>query len=134
MKIVLLILIPLILFFGFAVLLIWLPLPPPFPAPLSRGRNLMTAVLTGVLGVGYVAGLAFYLFLSIREASYILDPALTSRGLAAQNHYGLGRQYHGFIDGRQVEVFYLPARGLQRALLNVSVSAEIDVRVAIGGP
>lgn len=132
MKMILLILIAAILLFGLALLLLWLPLPPPFPAALSQGRNLMAAVVTGVLGFGYLVGLAFYLFSSFRQASRILDPALASRGLAAQNHMGFGRQYHGFVDGRQVEVIYMPARGLQHALLNVSVSAEINGRMAVG--
>jgi len=132
MKTLLLILIPPILLLGLALLLMWLPLPAPFPAPLSQGRNLLTAALTGLLGLGYLAGIGVYLFSSFRQASAILDTALTSRGLAGQNHQGFGRQYHGFIDGRQVEVIYVPAQGLQRALLNVSVSAEIETRAGIG--
>ena len=98
MRVVLLILVPAILLLAVALLSLWLPLPGPFPAPLSRGRNLMAAVVTGVLGVGYVVGLAVYVISSVRQAGRALDPALTARGLASSSYLGAGRRYHGSCD------------------------------------
>ena len=65
MRILFLILVPPVLLFGCALLMMSLPLPQPFPPPLSDGRNQMAAVITGILGVGYVFGLALYLVSSV---------------------------------------------------------------------
>ena len=132
MRVVLIILVPAILLFGVALLLLWLPLPGPLPAPLSRGRNLMAAVTTGVLGLGYVLGLAVYVISSVRQAGQTLDAALTARGLASSSYLGVGRRYHGLIGGRQVTVYFMPAQGIQRALVDVHVSADLGARAALG--
>lgn len=132
MRTLLLILVPPVLLFGFALVMIWLPLPQPFPSSMSKGRNLMAAVTTGILGTGYLIGLAAYLISSFRQAGRVLDPVFTPRGLTSQSYLGLGRQYQGLIQGRQVDVHFTPSQGLQPALLNIYVAADLDTRVAIG--
>ena len=132
MRILPLILVPPVLLFGFALILMWLPLPQPFPAPLSHGRNLVVAVATGILGIGYIVGLAAYLLSSVRQAGRDLDPVFTSRGLTSQSYQAFGRQYRGHVQGRQVEIDFMPAQGLQPALLNIYVAANLEVRVAMG--
>jgi len=95
MQIVLLILVPPILLFGFALILMWLPLPQPFPSPLSQGRNVVAAMTTGILGIGYTVALMAYVLSSIRQAGQAWDAVFTRRGLASQSYLGFGRQYHG---------------------------------------
>jgi hypothetical protein len=132
MRIVLLILVPPILLFGFALVMMRLPLPQPFPPSLSGGRNRMVAVMTGVLGLGYIVGLAVYLISSFLQAGRVLDPAFTSRGLTSESYMAWGRQYQGLVQGRQVTVQFTPPQGLQPALLNMYVTANLDERMAVG--
>ncbi len=132
MRVVLMILVPAVLLFGVALLLLWLPLPGPFPAPLSRGRNLMAAVVTGVLGLGYVVGLVVYVVSSVGQAAQTLDAALTARGLASSSYMGTGRRYQGLVEERQVTVYFMPAQGMQRAMVDVRVSADLGTRAALG--
>ena len=132
MRIILLLLVPPLLIFGCALIMIWVPLPRPLPPALSSGRNLMAAVATGILGIGYVVGLAVYLVSSFSATGRVLDPVFASRGLASQGYMLFGRQYHGSVQGRQIDVQFMPSQGLQPAQLQVYVAADVDARVAIG--
>jgi hypothetical protein len=131
-RVLLLILVPLPLLFGLALLLMWLPLPAPFPAAQSQGRNLMAAIVVGVLGLGYLAGLTIYLRSTFRGAGQTLDEVFVSRELTAESYQGVGRQYRGQVDGHPVEVNFVPAQSVQRALLNIYVIADVGTRIAIG--
>ncbi len=126
LRILLLILLPPILLF------LWAPLPHPFPPALSAGRDQMSAIVTGILGIGYLIGLAVYVTSSFRRAGRVLDPVLTSTGLASESYLVFGGQYRGVIEGRQVEVCLVPSQGIRPALLNIHVSAKLGARMAIG--
>ena len=132
LRVLLLVLVPPILLFLCALVTLWMPLPQPFPPPLSGGRNRMAAVMTGILGIGYVAGLAAYVIASVLRAGRILDPVLASAGLVSESYRVFGRQYTGVIRGREVAVRFLPPQGINPALLNVHVVANLGMRVAIG--
>lgn len=132
MRIILLILFSIVLLFGLALLLMWLPLPQPFPSPLSGGRNLLAAVITGIVGLAYLAGLVVYLVSAVRQAGQVLDPAFAAKGLTARSYLGVGRQYEGTLRGRRVRVEFMPPRVLERSLLNIYVSADLGSRAAIG--
>jgi hypothetical protein len=132
MRFLLVVLVPPILLLLCAVLLLWIPLPQPFPPALSAGRNRLSAVVTGTLGLGYLIALAFYVISSFLEASRVLAPVLTPLGLLSESYNLFGRRYRGQIQGREVEVSIMPGYGVSRALLNVYVTADIGTRVAIG--
>ena len=132
MRLILLLLVPPLLIFGCALIMIWVPLPRPLPPALSSGRNLMAAVATGILGIGYIVGLAVYLVSSFSATGRVLDPVFGSRGLASRRYMLFGQQYHGLVRGRQVDVQFMPSQGIQRAQLQVYVAADVDARVAIG--
>ena len=91
----------------------------------------MAAILTGILGAGYLIGLAVYVIASFLRAGRALDPVLTSEGLVSESYLAFGRRYRGVIQGRQVEVAFLPSQGVSAAQLNVYVSAGLGTRVAI---
>jgi hypothetical protein len=91
----------------------------------------MAAILTGILGAGYLIGLTVFVIASFRRASHALDSVLTSAGLASESYLLFGRRYRGVIQGRQVEVTFLPPQGVSAAQLNVYVSASLGTRVAI---
>jgi hypothetical protein len=133
MQLLLLIFVPPILLFGFALIVMRLPLPRPFPPPQSNGRNLMAAVTTGILGVGYMIGLAVYVISLFLQAGRDLDAVFAPYGLTSRGYLVFGRQYHGEVESRQVDVDFVPAQGQRPALLNVYVSAAAGTRVAIGG-
>ena len=132
MRILLLIFILPILLLACALIALWIPPPPPFPAALSSERNLILAIATGILGVGYLVGLAVYVLSSFLQASRTLDPILTPSGMLSESYMVFGRQYRGTIEGRQVEINFLPPHGIRPALLNVYVGADLGVRMAIG--
>lgn len=132
LRVLLLILVPPILLFLCALVILWMPLPQPLPPPLSGGRNRMAAVMTAILGLGYLAGLAAYVIASVLRAGRILDPVLASAGLVSESYRVFGRQYTGVIRGREVAVRFLPPQGVNPALLNVHVVANLGTRAAIG--
>ena len=99
-RILLLILVPPVLLFGFALILMWLPLPQPFPAPLSHGRNLVVAVATGILGIGYselgLGNLQAFTEETAWTRGLLAEPtnrATVSRLMRDQKRYGLREVY-----------------------------------------
>lgn len=132
MRIILLILVPPILLFLFALLTMLLPLPQPFPPAQSGARTRIAAILTGVLGLGYLVYLAVYVVGMFRRAGRNLDPLLTAAGLAPSDYMAFGRQYCGSIDGREVEVVYIPSRWMSPAQVDIRVRAKLRTGVAIG--
>lgn len=132
MRLLLMILLPGLLLLGSALVLIWLPLPAPFPAALSGGRNLLAAVVSGGLGLTYLAGLAFFLASSVRRSSRTLDALMRARGLKADGQIGVGREYRGTAGGRPVVVRFFPAQWPRSSLLNVTVAAEVNCSAAVG--
>ncbi len=115
-----------------ALATLWIPLPPLFPPAMSGARNQLSAVLTGVLGLGYLVGLTVYLVFWVRRAASVLDPVLTPEGFTSEPHMLVGRCYRGMIEGRAIEVTFLPAHGIAPALLNVIIAADLRVRMAVG--
>ena len=131
MKIVLLLLVLFVLLLGCALGVMWVPLPRPFPPAGSSERILIAAVTTGLLGVVYLIALVVYLISSLSNTSRSLDPLFTSLGLASQGYMASGRQYHGALEGRPVDLYWTPAHSLRHALLDAYVDADLDVRVAV---
>jgi hypothetical protein len=91
----------------------------------------MAAIVTGILGAGYLIGLAVHVIASFLRAGRALDSVLTSAGLVPGGYLAFGRRYRGTVQGRQVEVTFLPSQGISAAQLNVYVSASLGTRVAI---
>ena len=132
MNILLLILVPVVLLFACALGMMWVPLPRFFPLPLSQGRNLMAAITTGVLGIGYVTALTGYVISMFLQAGRVLDGVCASLGLTPQSYLIFGRRYHGSIRGRQVDTDFLPPRGFSPGIINIYVRADLGARIAIG--
>jgi hypothetical protein len=120
-----------VLLLACALLMMGMPLPRPFPPAMSRGRNLLAAVATGMMGLGYLAGLAVYAVAHFVRAGRVLDPVLVAAGLEPQGYLLVGRQYRGVIEGREVNVTFIPAQVIQSAQLTVTVSADLATRIAI---
>ena len=131
-RILFLILVSPILLLLCALLFLWVPLPYPFPPTLSAGRNQISAIVAGILGSGYLIGLTVYVVSSFRRAGRVLDPVLTSTGLGSESYLVFGRQYRGVIDGREVEVRFVPSQGARSAQLDTHVGAKLGARMAVG--
>ena len=132
MRIILLILVPPILLFLCALVTMWIPLPQPFPPAQSGARTRVVAILTGILGLGYLAYLGVYVVGTFLRAGRQLDPLLTTSGLVPSDYMAFGRRYSGSIDGREVELLYIPSRWMGPAQLDIHVQAELGTGVAIG--
>lgn len=91
-------------------------------------------VARGVLGGlgGSNVGLAVYVASSFLRAGRILDSVLTPIGLVSGSYPVFGRRYHGVIEGREMEVYFVPSQGVRPAQLNVYVGADPGTRMAIG--
>lgn len=92
----------------------------------------MSAILAGVLGLGYIIGVTVYLISWVRRTARVLGPALTPLGLTSQPYMVVGRRYRGMIEGRAIDVKFLPAYGFSPALLNLTIGANLGTRMAIG--
>jgi hypothetical protein len=130
-RFVLLILIPPLILFVLALALVLAPLPHPFPEAKGPERTRVTAITTGILGMLYLVVLTVYAVSWFLQAGQALDPALEPLGLTAEGYMGFGRQYHGELDGRQVEITYQPPQTIRPALLNITVSANVGTRAAM---
>lgn len=129
---IVLLLLPPVFLFGLALGLIWAPLPQPFPVPLSADRSFMAAVITGILGLGYLAGMLFYVTARFRKSSRRMDSIFIAKGLTPGPYMLFGRRYVGSVNKIPIDVNFIPARGIQRALLNFYLIINNDVRFAIG--
>jgi hypothetical protein len=91
----------------------------------------MAAIAAGILGAGYLIGLAVHVMALFVRAGRVLDPVLKPAGLRTESYLAFGRRYRGVIQEREVEVTFLPSQGVSAAQLNVYVSASLGTRVAI---
>ncbi|MFL7791992.1 MAG: hypothetical protein AB8I69_07615 [Anaerolineae bacterium] len=132
MRIILLILLPLLILFVLALAIILIPLPHPFPETKSPERNRVAAVAIGVLGAAYLVGLTVYVVSWFLQVGQALDSTLVPLGLTSESYMGFGRQYHGEIEGRQVDITYQSAQTIKPAMLNIYVSASTETRAALG--
>ncbi len=124
-------LLPIVLF-GVALLILWIPLPPAFPEAFSQGRNLMAAVLTGLLGLGYLGGITVYVISSFSRAGQALDILCEAEGLSPQGASLWGRRCQGNVQNHTVTLHFNPAQGVRAAKLDIYVAAESHARIALG--
>lgn len=103
----------------------------PLPTSLAGSRDLVAALTAGVAGIGYLLALALYLLWSLRRSARGLDSILEPMGLVGSRYAGFGRRYTGLVEGRQVEVRYLPSYALHATRLDVTVDAELGMRMAV---
>jgi len=126
------ILLPPLIISGLAVLFVFIPLPAPLPGPASQARNMPAAILTGVLGLIWVSTLTIFVINSFRSSGRILDPILKTKGFKAGNFQIFGRQYHGNLEGRMMDIQFIPGRILYNNLLNIYIQTKNNQLMAIG--
>ncbi len=130
MRLILLLVLPVLVLFGLALVLMWAPLPRSFPPALSSARNLMAAITVGVLGMVYLAGVAVVVVRQILRAGCSLDEVLAAHGLAPASGL-LGRDYEGSLQGRRVRVSWVPGYGVRPGQLLVKIDADVGLVAAI---
>jgi hypothetical protein len=132
LRVLLLIVVPAVLLLACALIVLWIPLPGPCPPAFSDGRNLLAAIVTGVLGIGSLVGLAVTVVSSFLRAGRGLDPALETVGLVSERYLAFGRRYRGVVDGRDVEVTALPGYGVRSPQLDLRATVALGFRMAVG--
>jgi len=84
MRLILLLVLPVLMLFGLALVLMWAPLPRSFPPAPSSARNLMAAISVGMLGMFYLVGIALVIVGQILRVGRSLDEVLAAHvGLIA---------------------------------------------------
>jgi len=132
MRLILLLVLPVLMLFGLALVLMWVPLPRPFPPALSSARNLMTAIAVGVLGMIYLAGVAVVIVGQVLRAGRGLDEVLAAQGLTPATGLLLGRVYEGSLQGRSVRAGWVPGYGVRPGQLLVKIGADVGLIAAVG--
>jgi hypothetical protein len=128
MRLLLLILIPPLILFALALLLLRLP----WPAALRPHQNLVVAIAMGVLGLVYVAAVAWYVIDIFVVNSRVLDPAFTALGFSARPHLPFQRRYQGQFQGRAVQATYAPPSRYGPAVLYLYIPTSLTTRLAAG--
>jgi hypothetical protein len=123
-----LLIVPPVLICGIALLLLWLPLPP----ALSKNRNLIAAIATGLLGMGYLIAVLVGVISVVRDADPRLDEVCAAYGWSARGYSLGGRQCDGKFQGRAVTLRLQPGQGARRAVLDIFVAAQPPVKMAWG--
>ncbi|MCD6286727.1 MAG: hypothetical protein J7M39_12520 [Anaerolineae bacterium] len=131
MRTILLLVLPVLVLFGLALALMWAPLPPAFPPALSPARNLMAAIVVGVLGMVTLAGVAVVVVGQVSGVSRSLDPVFAEHGLAPTKALLLGRVYEGRLQGRHVRASWVPGYGVRPGQLLVNLDADVALIAAI---
>lgn len=128
----LILLIPPILIAGVAFLSILIPLPIPLPQPGSQERNLPAAILTGILGLMWVISITLYTINSLLSSGSEIESTMTAQGLKSRRYLLFGRMYTGEINGKRVEVQFMPNRAPYHSLLNIWIGTHINKQMSIG--
>jgi hypothetical protein len=129
--VILLFLLPFVLLL-FAVVVMLTPLPAPFPEVGSNGRNLLSAVATGIFGLLCLFGIVIYLARTLLNAGRELDDFFSEQGLGTPQRLGVARRFVGQLQGRDASATLRPAFVLQPWRFELSFEANSPVLMAIG--
>lgn len=132
MRLILLLVLPVLLLFGLALVLMWAPLPRSFPPASSSARNLMAAVTVGVLGMVYLAGVVVVVVRRILRAGRSLDEVLAAHGLAPAKGLLLGWVFEGSLQGRPARASWVPGYGVRPGQFLVKVDTDVGLIAAVG--
>jgi hypothetical protein len=103
----------------------------PLPYTLDRSRNLVLAIGFGILGIVYVVGLTVYQVWSFLGSSRNVAAAFAQLGLKTSSYALFGRQYHGTIQERQVDVYFIPPYRYYPGSLEVYLDVSLRFRLAV---
>ncbi len=115
-----------------AIIILAIPLPRPLPEPFSKGRNLVAAIATGVLGLLFIGGFTVYLIAGVLAGGRAFDPVFVEAGFTAHGYMLVGREYRGTVRDRPATVRYMPPQRSRSAVIDMTVEALSDLRLAAG--
>jgi hypothetical protein len=132
MRLLAIMVVPPLLWFGFIVFMLLVPLPAPLPHALSSERNKIGAALTLVAGLGYLVLVLGYVMWQYGAAGRAMDPYLAPLGLTGKPYLVLGRAYSGQVAARAMTAEYVPTVSLQRAMFNAYAPVSGSRRLSAG--
>ena len=132
MRLLAILVIPPLLWFGFVLVMLLVPLPASLPHPLSAERNKIGAALTLLAGAGYLVLVLGYAAGQLTEGTGYVQSLLEPMGLTSKPHLILGRTFAGQVAGREMTAEYVPAVALQRAMLNAYIGTGGSRRISAG--
>lgn len=124
--------VPPLVFFGIALAVIAVPLPAGFPPAFAKSRSAVAAAVVGPVAAVWMVVFVVYVVRSFLNAGAGMDGAFAARGFAAERYMGFGRRYRGIVDGRTVDVTFVPARASQTPVLQIGVTASATASMAVG--
>jgi len=97
---------------------------------ISKSKMLLTLIVPAALFLLVLFGCAFgFLFWSLRKRANWMDDIFVPLGLHGRSYAVSGRQYHGQVRGRNVDVLF--TRG---PMLSIYVSADVFTRAGFSNP
>ncbi|MFH1195730.1 MAG: hypothetical protein V1720_08440 [bacterium] len=131
MKLFIRIFFPMLAIFILGLILFAAPLPDPFPERFSYERNLLTWLVVGCTGVMFLIYILRYLTKHYKQIGSVFDPLCLKWGLNSEDYPVYGKHYFGNMNGRKIDVYYTPWRRRADPLLNVYLSINTKIRMAV---
>jgi len=95
----------------------------PLPSALDGRRQLMAAVITGLVGMALLGSLGGVIIVTLRGQASVLERTVADYGLDVRRTLGFRVWAEGLVGQRWVRVAWLPAAALQRGRVEVQVDA-----------
>jgi len=103
----------------------------PLPYFLDDSRQLIAAVLAGIVSFIYLVGITIYIINSFRRLGRVFDKIAEDIGLRKQDFRYFGKRYKGILQDRDLVIEYFPPRFIQGALLNIYLSCSQKIPAVI---
>ncbi len=131
MRLILTMFLMFLVLFAAALMLIFLPLPRPFPPAMSSERNLLSAIIVGVLGMIFLVWYTIGAVGGITKARNTLDPIFCELGFTKSIYLLVGRSYLGEVDGYKISANVFPPYRVEPGKAEIIIHSGFDTEMAI---
>jgi hypothetical protein len=103
----------------------------PLPYFLDDSRQLLAAIIAGIISFLYLVFITIYIIYSFRRMGRIFDKTAREIDLKKQDFLYFGKKYKGNWHNREIVIEYFPPRVIQGALLNIYLFARPTILAVI---